>query len=418
MEVNNNPRTSISRRAIIIRHRPSPARRRPRWRPRSRSAVEAAVRGVNGVDEINSSVARATATPSSSSRSARRPTARSTTCATRSPDPRRPARRHPRAAGQSRRHRRRADPVRRRRDHRHDARAAELVRRQYVAKRLLGVEGIAAVTREGGVDREIRVILDPAALQAQGITAAQVNQQLRQTNLNAAGGRAEIAGSEQSVRVLGNARTPTNCRRPRSRSRRRFVKLADLGQVKDAYSEQRTIAKMNGRQVISFNVQRAKGASEVTAYDAGLAELRKIEKENPRPLHGDLQPGRLYQGAIYSAMEGLIEGAILAVFVVFLFLRDIRATLISALAIPLSAIPAFWFMSLMGFTLNGLIAAGDEPGRRACWSTTRSSRSRTSSATCAWANRPIRRRSTPPTRSASRCSRRPWRSSRCSCRSR
>ncbi len=74
-----------------------------------------------------------------------------------------------------------------------------------VSRRLLGVEGIAAVSREGGVDRQIRVILDPAALQAQGITAAQVNQQLRQTNLNAAGGRAEIAGSEQSVRVLGNA---------------------------------------------------------------------------------------------------------------------------------------------------------------------------------------------------------------------
>ena len=74
-----------------------------------------------------------------------------------------------------------------------------------VAKRLLGLPGIAAVSRVGGVDRNIRVILDPAALQAQGITAAQVNQQLRQSNMNGAGGRAEIAGSEQSVRVLGNA---------------------------------------------------------------------------------------------------------------------------------------------------------------------------------------------------------------------
>src|SRR3990170_4823400 len=116
-----------------------------------------------------------------------------------------------------------------------------------VSKRLLGVEGIAAVTREGGVDRQIRVILDPNALQAQGITAAQVNTQLRQTNLNAAGGRAEIAGSEQSVRVLGNARdafdlSQTQIIVPGGRT----VRLADLGQVKDAYSEQRTIAKMNG----------------------------------------------------------------------------------------------------------------------------------------------------------------------------
>jgi multidrug efflux pump subunit AcrB len=225
-----------------------------------------------------------------------------------------------------------------------------------VSKRLLGVDGIAAVTREGGVDRQIRVILDPAALQAQGITAAQVNTQLRQTNLNAAGGRAEIAGSEQSVRVLGNARTAydlsqTDIIVPGGR----MVKLADLGEVKDAYSEQRTIAKMNGRQVISFNVQRSKGASEVTAYDAAWAELKKIEKEEPKIQFREIVNQVDYTKAQYSsAMKGLWEGAVLAVLVVFLFLRDIRATLISALAIPLSAIPAFWFMDLMGITLNGL----------------------------------------------------------------
>jgi len=223
-----------------------------------------------------------------------------------------------------------------------------------VARRLLGVEGIAAVTREGGVDRQIRVILDPEALQAYGITAAQVNAQLRQTNLNAAGGRAEIAGAEQSVRVLGNARDAyslgqTQIVLPGGR----MVRLDDLGEVKDAYSEQRTIAKMNGRQVISFNVQRAKGASEVTAYDEAWKELRKIEKENPRIRFVEIINQVDYTKDQYeSAMEMLWEGAILAVLVVFLFLRDIRATLISALAIPLSAIPAFWFMDMLGINLN------------------------------------------------------------------
>ena len=225
-----------------------------------------------------------------------------------------------------------------------------------VAKRLLGVEGVAAVTREGGVDRQIRVILDPAALQAQGITAAQVNAQLRQTNLNAAGGRAEIAGSEQSVRVLGNASdayqlSQTQIPVPGGRT----VRLVDIAQIKDAYSEQRTIAKLDGRQVISFNVQRSKGASEVTAYDLGWAELRKIEKENPRVRFVEIVNQVQYTKDQYtSAMLGLVEGAVLAVLVVLLFLRDFRATMISALAIPLSAIPAFWFMSLMGITLNGL----------------------------------------------------------------
>ena len=225
-----------------------------------------------------------------------------------------------------------------------------------IAKRLLAVPGVAAVTRTGGVDRTIRVILDPTALQAQGITAAQVNQQLRQSNMNAAGGRAEIAGSEQSVRVLGNAQNAYDLSQTQiALPGGRFVKLADLGQVKDSYSEQRTIAKEDGRQVVSFEVQRAKGASEVTTYDKAWAELRKIEKENPKVHYSEIFNSVDYTKSQYtSAMEGLVEGAILAVLVVLLFLRDIRATGISALAIPLSAIPAFFFMNLMGITLNGL----------------------------------------------------------------
>jgi multidrug efflux pump subunit AcrB len=223
-----------------------------------------------------------------------------------------------------------------------------------VAKRLLGLPGIAAVQRVGGVDRTIRVILDPQQLQAQGITASEVNQQLRQSNFNGAGGRAEIAGSEQSVRVLGNAAnaydlSQTNIALPGGR----FAKLADLAQVQDGTSEQRSLAKMNGRQVVTFMIQRAKGSSEVTAYKSTWDELRKLEKENPKIRFSEVFTSVDYTKAQYkSAMEGLIEGAILAVLVVLLFLRDIRATAISAVAIPLSAIPSFMFMSFMGITLN------------------------------------------------------------------
>src|SRR6478672_10106833 len=223
-----------------------------------------------------------------------------------------------------------------------------------VAKRLLGQQGVAAVQRVGGVDRTIRVILDPAELQAQGITAAQVNQQLRQSNMNGAGGRAEIAGSEQSVRVLGNAQdayqlSQTQIALPGGR----FVKLADLGEVKDSNSEQRSLAKMNGRQVVTFMIQRAKGSSEVTAYDAAWKELKQLEKENPKVHFSEVFNTVDYTKSQYnSAMEGLVEGAVLAVLVVLIFLRDIRATAISAVAIPLSAIPAFAFMSMMGITMN------------------------------------------------------------------
>jgi multidrug efflux pump subunit AcrB len=223
-----------------------------------------------------------------------------------------------------------------------------------VAKRLLGVSGVAAVQRVGGVDRTIRVILDPAALQSQGITAAQVNSQLRQSNFNGAGGRAEIAGSEQSVRVLGNAPNAYQLSQMQiALPGGRMVKLADLGEVRDSNSEQRSIAKQNGRQVVTFMIQRAKGASEVTAYEGMWKELNKLQAENSKVRFSEVFTPVPYTKAQYrSAMEGLIEGAVLAVFVVLLFLRDIRATAISALAIPMSAIPAFFFMSLLGITLN------------------------------------------------------------------
>ena len=225
-----------------------------------------------------------------------------------------------------------------------------------VARRLRGVSGVAAVSREGGVDREIRVVLDPSALQAQGITAAAVNAQLRQVNLNATGGRAEIAGSEQSVRVIGNAKTSYDLSQTQiSVGGGRTVRLADIARVEDSYSEQRTLAKLHGRQVISFNIQRSKGSSDVTVYDAVWKELRAIQKEDPRVQFSEISNEVDYTKSQYkSSIEALIEGALLAVLVVYLFLRDGRATAISALAIPLSAIPSFWFMSLIGLNLNFL----------------------------------------------------------------
>jgi multidrug efflux pump subunit AcrB len=225
-----------------------------------------------------------------------------------------------------------------------------------VSRRLLAVPGLAAVTREGGVDRQIRIELDPAALQAQGITAAQVNQQLRQVNLNATGGRAEVAGSEQTVRVLGNAADAYGLSQTQiAVGGGRVVKLADLGEVRDSNSEVRSAAFLGGRTVVSFNLKRARGASEVTVYDAAWEELRKIEKEDPRIRFIEIDNTVDYTKDQYSSsMRALVEGAVLAVFVVFLFLRDFRATMVSAVAIPLSAIPAFWFMDLMDINLNFL----------------------------------------------------------------
>ncbi|KXU30947.1 ABC transporter permease [Sphingobium sp. 22B] len=225
-----------------------------------------------------------------------------------------------------------------------------------VAKRLLAVPGMAAVKRGGGVSREIRVILDPAKLQSHGITASQVNQQLQQVNLNAAGGRTEIAGAEQAIRVLGNARDAYALGQTQiAISGGRTVKLADLADVRDMYAEQRSLSLMNGRQVTSFSMEKAKGSSDVTVFDEAMKVLDQLRKENPKVQYKQLYTSVEYtKGQYHSAMQAMIEGAVLAVVIVFLFLRDWRATMISALAIPLSAIPAFWFMDMMGFTLNGI----------------------------------------------------------------
>ncbi|MFZ2995708.1 efflux RND transporter permease subunit [Sphingobium sp.] len=225
-----------------------------------------------------------------------------------------------------------------------------------VAKRLLSISGMAAVKRGGGVSREIRVILDPARMQARGITAAQVNQQLNQVNMNAAGGRTEIAGAEQSIRVLGNARSARDLGATQiAISGGRTVKLSDIADVRDMYAEQRSLSLMNGRQVTSFSMEKAKGSSDVTVYDEAMKTLDSLRKENPKVQFKQLYTSVEYtKGQYHSAMAAMIEGAVLAVVIVFLFLRDWRATMISALAIPLSAIPSFWFMDMMGFTLNGI----------------------------------------------------------------
>jgi multidrug efflux pump subunit AcrB len=223
-----------------------------------------------------------------------------------------------------------------------------------VTKRLVSIPGVAQVSRGGGVTREIRVDLDPARLQAYGITAAQVNSELRQLNLDAPGGRTEISGSEQAVRVLGGARTALALGETRiAIAGGRDVRLSDIATVKDGTSEQRSIARLDGRQVTSFGLFKAKGASDVTVHDKMNEDLEKLKVEFPGVEFTELFTTVKYTKMEYSsAITAMVEGAILAVLVVFLFLRDWRATIISALAIPLSAIPAFWFMDLMGFTLN------------------------------------------------------------------
>ena len=229
-----------------------------------------------------------------------------------------------------------------------------------ISKRLLSISGVAQVSRGGGEDREIRVELDPARMQALGVTAAEVNQQLRLVNLNAPGGRAQVGGGEQSIRVLGTAATALRLGQTQIRvAGGAVVRLSDLAEVRDAVAERRSIERLNGRAAVTFGVSKSRGASDVSTADRVEAEVAKILKENP-----DIAITRVFttventRRTYRSALTAMIEGSVLAVLVVFVFLRDWRATAISALAIPLSAIPTFAFMYWMDFTLNSISMLG------------------------------------------------------------
>ncbi len=223
-----------------------------------------------------------------------------------------------------------------------------------VTKRLLAVNGVAQVQRGGGVDREIRVELDPARMQALGLTAVDVNQQLRQINLDAPGGRLQVGGGEQSIRVLGGAHTALQLGQTRIYlPGGRVARLSDIAEVRDGVAEIRSVSRLNGRTATTFGVFRSKGSSDVTVMDLVTREIDKIGKEFPQvKLKAVFTTVDYTKRMFSSAIEALIEGSILAVAVVWFFLRDWRATAISALAIPLSAIPTFAFMQWMGFTLN------------------------------------------------------------------
>ena len=223
-----------------------------------------------------------------------------------------------------------------------------------VTKRLLAVPGVAQVSRSGGVSREIRVELDPARLQALGLTAVEVNDQLRALNLDAAGGRAQVGGGEQAIRVLGGAKSAEGLADTQIiASGGRSVRLGEIADVQDGIAEVRSIARLNGRPATAFGVFKAKGASDVSVSSAVDAELAKIQRENPT-IHVTLISTTVAHTlrTYHSSLSALIEGSILAVVVVWLFLRSWRATMISALAIPLSAVPTFAFMQWMNFTLN------------------------------------------------------------------
>lgn len=225
-----------------------------------------------------------------------------------------------------------------------------------LSKQLLAVRGVAKIVRVGGVDREIQVDLDPAMMAGLGLSVTDVAGRLRAMQKDNSGGQGDLGSGQQALRILGAIDDPAALGAVRIPvSDGRMLALQQLATVRDTHAERSTRAYRDGKPVIGFQVIRSLGFSDVgvttdvrramAQFAPQHADIHVIEASNTvAPVLDN------YRGS----MELLYEGMLLAVLVVWWFLRDWRATIVVATALPLSIIPTFGVMYFAGFTLNSI----------------------------------------------------------------
>lgn len=223
-----------------------------------------------------------------------------------------------------------------------------------LSRALMAVDGVGEVGRLGGVDREIRVELTPDLLNGLGLTADDVNTRLAEVQGDLSGGKAEIGGASQSVRVLAAADSVEDLRAtPIPLPNGSWVRLDELGTITDTHADLTSLAYLNGKPVIAAQIKRLTGYSDLEVTENVRTAVEEFAAENPQVNIEEAYNTILPTEQNYEAsMAMLYEGAAIAVFVVFLFLLDWRATFLAALALPLSIIPTFLVMDLMGYSLN------------------------------------------------------------------
>ncbi len=224
-----------------------------------------------------------------------------------------------------------------------------------VTKAMLSVRGVGSVARVGGVSREVRVEIDPARLLALNATVADISRQLRAVQQDASGGRTDVGGAEQSVRTIATVKSAAELAQLEvALQDGRRVRLDQVATITDTVGEQRSGALLNGKPVVGFEIVRSRGAGETDVADGVVAKIAQLKAAHP-----DITVTEAFNFVdptienFHGSMYLLLEGAALAVLVVWLFLRDWRATLVAATALPLSIIPAFAVMYyVFGFSLN------------------------------------------------------------------
>lgn len=224
-----------------------------------------------------------------------------------------------------------------------------------VSRALQALGGVAQVARIGGATREINVVLDPERMAALDINASQVNAALSAFNNDYPGGRSTVGAVEQTIRVIGSAQDVEAIRNLTIPVQGRYVRLADIAEVGDGQSEVRGFARLDGRPVVAIQVSKTNKASDVTVDSRVQAEIEKLSRAHPGVTFTRiLSIADDTRRSFTITQHGLIEGIILAIVVVFFFLRDWRATAIAATAMPLSLVGTAIFMAALGFSLNGI----------------------------------------------------------------
>ncbi len=219
---------------------------------------------------------------------------------------------------------------------------------------LLGVKGVGAVSRVGGVTRQVRVELDPEKMLALKLSAADISARLKQIEQEAPGGRMDIGGMEQSVRTLATVQSAEQLGRMElSLKDGRSIRLNEVATVSDTIAERRQAALLDGRPVVGFEIMRSLGASDVEVLEGVTRALASLSASRPE-VHTEkvFDTVERISDAYRGSMEMIFEGAALAIIVVIFFLRNTRATIVAATALPLAVIPTFALMYLFGFSIN------------------------------------------------------------------
>jgi multidrug efflux pump subunit AcrB len=225
-----------------------------------------------------------------------------------------------------------------------------------VGKTLAGVTGVGRFERLGGVQREVQVEVDPVRLTSLGVTATDVSRALKQVQQESSGGRGNLGLAEQSLRTQATVRQASELAAlPVVLGNGRDVRLDQVATVRDTVAERTQLALLDGKPVIGFQVYRAKGYDESRVAEGVRQALQRLQQADPS-LSVTLISGSVSYALeqYHGSMTMLYEGAALAVLVVWWFLRDWRATLVSASALPLSILPTFAAMYWLDFSLNML----------------------------------------------------------------